>query len=135
MKKMFSILGKFSGEDLYFYRKDRELINKIKKSEQAKQKRDLALQNAGHCTCCGESAELREWDGVTIGFCESCEHVSISLDGLDDLITRKKLKSIVVDEIIARRPTLSEGESIIGDITVIYPPKRSNSIPIPSNFP
>ena len=42
--------------------------------------------------------------------CNSCEHVSISLEGLDDLMTRKKLKNIVVDEIISRREVLSEEE-------------------------
>ena len=33
------------------------------------------------------------------------------------------------------RPTISEGLSGIGEITVIYPSKISNSIPIPWNLP
>ena len=92
MKKVFSILGKMTGEDLYFYKKDRELIKKIKENNEAKKKIEDALQFAGHCTCCGEKADIIEWDGVTVGFCESCEHVSISLDNLDDLITREKIE-------------------------------------------
>ena len=57
-----------------------------------------------------EKADLQNWQGVTVAMCNSCEHVSISLEGLDDLMTRKKLKNIVVDEIISRREVLSEEE-------------------------
>ena len=110
MIKAFAKLGKIAGESLYFHKKDRELIQKIKESNRLKEKRDQALQFAGHCTCCGEKSELQTWEGVTVAMCDSCEHVSISLEGLDDLMTRKKLKNIVVDEIIARREVLSEEE-------------------------
>ena len=110
MLKTFAKLGKIASENLYFHKKDRELIKKIKENNRLKQKRDAALQFAGHCTCCGESADLQEWEGVTVALCNSCEHVSISLEGLDDLMTRKKLKNIVTDEIISRREVLSEEE-------------------------
>ena len=110
MIKAFTKLGKIASENLYFHKKDRELIQKIKESNMLKERRDHALQFAGHCTCCGEKADLQNWEGVTVAMCNSCEHVSISLEGLDDLMTRKKLKNIVVDEIISRREVLSEEE-------------------------
>ena len=110
MIRTFAKLGKIASENLYFHKKDRELIQKSKESNLLKEKRDQALQFAGHCTCCGEKADLQNWQGVTVAMCNSCEHVSISLEGLDDLMTRKKLKNIVVDEIISRREVLSEEE-------------------------
>ena len=38
MKRLFSLLGRKSAEDLYFYKKDRELIAKMKESKEAKEK-------------------------------------------------------------------------------------------------
>ena len=57
MIKTFAKIGQIASESLYFHKKDRELIQKIKESNQLKEKRDAALKNAGYCSCCGEDTQ------------------------------------------------------------------------------
>ncbi|HYX37501.1 MAG TPA: hypothetical protein VE954_30730 [Oligoflexus sp.] len=82
-------------EDEYFYKKDRELIEKMKAAE--KQKKDI-LERTQHyhkCSKCGHGMEERVREEISLLCCQHCESVHISLKTLEDLTHHNRLKLIV----------------------------------------
>ena len=70
MLKTFAKLGKIASENLYFHKKDRELIKKIKENNRLKQK------GRGSTVCwplhmLRREYDLQEWEGVTVALCNS----------------------------------------------------------------
>ena len=84
-------------EEEYFYKKERELIDKNKK--EAAQKREL-LERTSHyhkCAKCGHDMNEVLKDGVSLLACDSCESIHISLESLQALNQQGRLKSLAND--------------------------------------
>ncbi len=84
-------------EEEYFYKKERELIEKNKK--EAAQKREL-LERTSHyhkCAKCGHDMNEVTKDGVSLLACRSCESIHISLESLNSLSQHGQLKSLASD--------------------------------------
>ncbi len=82
-------------EDEYFYKKDRELIDKMKEEE--RQKKDV-LERTQHyhkCSKCGHGMEERVREELSFLLCNHCECVHISLSSLESLSQPKQLKLLV----------------------------------------
>jgi len=91
-------------EDEYFYKKDRELIEKMKTEE--RQKKDI-LERTTHyhkCSKCGHGMEERVGEEVSLLCCRNCESVHLSLKTLENLVQHSRLK-VVINEL---RDHLSE---------------------------
>ncbi len=72
-------------EDEYFYKKDRELIEKIKESE--KQKQELLERTAHYhkCSKCGQHMEEKVFDELAFLACNNCDSVHMSLSTLEKI--------------------------------------------------
>jgi ribosomal protein L37AE/L43A len=82
-------------EDEYFYKKDRELIEKMKETE--KQKKDV-LERTQHyhkCSKCGHGMEERIREEISLLCCHHCDSVHISLKTLESLSQHGKLKAVM----------------------------------------
>lgn len=86
-------------EEEYFYKKDRELIEKIKKEKaEAETQKEKAL-HLGHCPSCGsqtESIVLADGKNSKVDYCHSCGSVTMKLNDLLhlDRHTIKSLKTL-----------------------------------------
>lgn len=83
-------------EDEYFYKKDRELIERMKDAE--RQKKDI-LERTSHyhkCAKCGHTMEERIREEISLLCCHHCESVHISVRTLESL-SHGQLKVILND--------------------------------------
>lgn len=84
-------------EDEYFYKKDRELIEKMKSAEKAK--KDI-LERTSHyhkCSKCGHGMEERVREDISLLCCLHCESVHITLSTLENLGHHGRLKVVLND--------------------------------------
>ena len=84
-------------EEEYFYKKDRELIEKMKESE--KQRVEL-LNRTSHyhkCGCCGHDMNELVHEDVSLLQCQNCDHVHVSLETLESLTQGRKLKNLITE--------------------------------------
>lgn len=85
-------------EDEYFYKKDRELIEKMKTEE--RQKKDILERTAHYhkCSKCGHGMEERVREEISLLCCRNCESVHISVKTLASLAQHNRLK-VVLNEL------------------------------------
>lgn len=81
-------------EDEYFYKKDRELIEKNKKETQ--QKKELLERTAHYhkCAKCGHDMEELVRDQISLLMCTGCECVHLSRETLESLGQHGRLRSL-----------------------------------------
>src|SRR6478735_11732387 len=84
-------------EDEYFYKKDRELIDKMKETE--RQKQDILERTAHYHKCgkCGHAMEERVREEISLLCCQHCESVHLSIKTLENLSHHGLLKLLVSD--------------------------------------
>jgi Zn finger protein HypA/HybF involved in hydrogenase expression len=84
-------------EDEYFYKKDRELIEKMKSAEKAK--KDILERTAHYhkCSKCGHDMEERVREDVSLLCCHHCESMHISLSTLENLGHHGRLNVVLND--------------------------------------
>ncbi len=82
-------------EEEYFYKKDRELIEKMKATEKAK--KDILERTAHYhkCSKCGHGMEERVREEISLLCCRHCESVHISLTTLENLGHHGRLKVLL----------------------------------------
>lgn len=84
-------------EEEYFFKKDRELIEKNKR--EAQQKKDL-LERTSHyhkCAKCGHDMEEIVRDQTAILMCHGCESIHLTVEGLETLLHQGRMKSLSSD--------------------------------------
>lgn len=74
-------------EDEYFARRDRELINKLKREKEQQFKEDLQAATEMICPRCGKTLHERIEHGVTLDECAGCGGVWLDKGELDALAT------------------------------------------------
>ena len=86
-------------EDEYFYKKDRELIEKIKERE--RQKKDLLARTEHYhkCAKCGQQMEDRVWDDIRFLACNHCASVHMSLETLERIRDQHQKTKTFVGEL------------------------------------
>jgi rubrerythrin len=72
-------------EDEYFARRDRELIEKLKREKEQEFKKDLHAAKDMTCPRCGKTLQQRVERGVTVDQCPSCGGVWLDKGELDVL--------------------------------------------------
>ncbi len=79
-------------EDEYFYKKDRELIEKIKEKE--RQKQELLERTAAYhkCAKCGHTMEEKVFEDLAVLACDNCDSVHVSLSTLEKVHSPNKWK-------------------------------------------
>ncbi len=82
-------------EDEYFYKKDRELIEKMKATEKQKQEILERTQHYHKCSKCGHGMDEKVRDDISFLFCKHCECVHLSLNTLEGLGQHGQLKLLV----------------------------------------
>lgn len=73
-------------EDEFFARRDRELINKLKRDKEQQFNQDLQAAKELICPRCGKTLQERVEHGVTIDQCANCGGVWLDKGELDALI-------------------------------------------------
>jgi hypothetical protein len=76
-------------EDLYFAKRDRELLEKLKQKQPEKAAAEPA-PTLGRCPKCGAALAERNIDGVTVDQCGSCGGVWLDAGELETLAGREK---------------------------------------------
>ncbi|WP_141735507.1 hypothetical protein [Oligoflexus tunisiensis] len=84
-------------EDEYFYKKDRELIDKMKAAEQQKKEILERTQHYHKCSKCGHGMEERVRGEISLLCCHHCESVHLSLRTLESLAHHGRLKAVIND--------------------------------------
>ena len=82
-------------EDEYFYKKDRELIDKMKEEERKKNDILERTQHYHKCSKCGHGMEERFREEISFLLCKNCECVHIAMSSLESLGQPKQLKLLV----------------------------------------
>jgi NADH pyrophosphatase NudC (nudix superfamily) len=82
-------------EEEYFYKKERELIDKMKATEQAKKDILERTQHYHKCGKCGHGMEERTQEEVSLLCCRHCESVHIPLKTLENLGHHGRLKVVL----------------------------------------
>ncbi len=90
-------------EDEYFYKKDRELIDKMHEEEARKQELLARTSHYHKCACCGHGMQDKVHDEVQFLQCENCDNVQFSLQNLESLTQGRKLKNLVTDLLIRKQ--------------------------------
>ncbi|MCX6127800.1 MAG: hypothetical protein NTX25_01895 [Proteobacteria bacterium] len=82
-------------EDEYFYKKDRDLIEKLKESE--RQKHELLELTAHYhkCAKCGHDMQERQRDELSFLCCNYCSSIHLNMATLDALAHHGRLKAFL----------------------------------------
>lgn len=84
-------------EEEYFYKKERELIEKNKRSEAQKKELLERTQHYHKCSTCGHDMEEVVKDEFSLLFCQHCESVHMRLADLNGRQAPGKLKMMFMD--------------------------------------
>jgi hypothetical protein len=82
-------------EEEYFYKKDRELIEKMHESERKKQELLARTAHYHKCGCCGHDMKETVHDDLQFLQCQHCENVQVSMEMLEVMSHGKKLKNLI----------------------------------------
>src|SRR5262245_38077754 len=77
-------------EDQYFAQRDRELLEKLKKSKAQDQESALREASVGRCPKCGQRLEERVINEVTVDECPGCEGLWFDKGEYESLAKREK---------------------------------------------
>ena len=89
--------AKNSNEEEYFYKKDRELIEKTKEKEAQKQMAEEMHSHLGKCPTCGDGLERRLAFGKHFTHCHGCKTMQIKTETLKELLEDKNLKKVLFE--------------------------------------
>ncbi|SMF20083.1 hypothetical protein [Pseudobacteriovorax antillogorgiicola] len=84
----------------YFYKKDRELIDKIKEKEALKLLDQERSSHQNKCSMCGHEMEQKSMEGASFLYCSECKSLHMAVQDLDNLSLRHKLRNVVSDLLI-----------------------------------
>ncbi len=84
-------------EEEYFYKKEREIIEKNKRSEQEKQQLLARTQHYHKCAKCGHDMEEVVKESLSMLVCHTCESVHLSLSDVEALQHQGKFKVLMMD--------------------------------------
>lgn len=99
-------------EEEYFYKKDRELIEKMHEDERKKQELLSRTAHYHKCGCCGHDMKETVHDALQVLQCQNCENVSLSMETLELLTQGKRFKNLVTELQIRREEALKEKEQL-----------------------
>jgi hypothetical protein len=95
-------------EEEYFYKKDRELIDKMHEEERKKQELLARTAHYHKCSSCGHGMKESVHDDLQILQCQNCENVSLSMETLELLTQGRRFKNLVTELQIRREESLKE---------------------------
>jgi ribosomal protein L37AE/L43A len=84
-------------EEEYFYKKERELIEKLKETERRKKELFERTAHYHKCAKCGHEMEERVREDLSLLVCRHCESVHLPLATLDVLSNPHKMKMLLSD--------------------------------------
>lgn len=99
-------------EEEYFYKKDRELIDKMHEVERKKQELLARTAHYHKCGCCGHDMKETVHLEMQLLQCQNCENVSLSMETLELLTQGKRLKNLINELQIRREETLRREEEL-----------------------
>ena len=84
-------------EEEYFLKKDRELIDKMKKTEV--QKAQLLERTAHYhkCGCCGHDMQVKTFENLEFMQCQSCESLQFTPKAAEALSRGRSLRNLLTD--------------------------------------
>ena len=85
----------------FFYKKDREFIEKIKKNEALKADYLERTTHHNKCAHCGSGMKAISQEDAEFLYCGSCESLHFSLSELDSLSVRHRLRNVISSLLIA----------------------------------
>ncbi len=99
-------------EEEYFYKKARELIDKMHEDERKKQELLARTAHYHKCACCGHNMKETVHDELQLLQCENCENVHVSMETLELLTQGKRFKNLVTELQIRREEAQKEKEEL-----------------------
>lgn len=84
-------------EEEYFMKKERELINRIKKREQERMEQEEKSSHIDRCSFCGTQMEHCSAYDVDILYCHGCESVHMNLGDIEALMDSHHLRQLISD--------------------------------------
>ena len=82
-------------EEEYFYKKDRELIDRMHEVEHNKQELLARTAHYHKCACCGHGMKQKAHEDITFLQCGNCENVHFTLANFEALAHGKQLKNLI----------------------------------------
>lgn len=86
----------------FFYKKDQELIAKIKQEEAQKVDQAERAPHVGRCTQCGAQTEERSLGEASYRYCSQCSSIHINVADLDSISVHHKMRTLISDLLIER---------------------------------
>lgn len=99
-------------EEEYFYKKDRELIEKMHEDERKKQELLARTAHYHKCGCCGHDMKETVHDTLQLLQCQNCENVSMSMETLELLTQGRRLKNLVSELQLRHEEALKAKEDL-----------------------
>lgn len=99
-------------EEEYFYKKDRELIEKMHEDERKKQELLARTAHYHKCSCCGHDMKETVHENLQVLQCQNCENVHLSMETLELLTQGRRLKNLVTELQIRREEALKVKEEL-----------------------
>jgi len=84
-------------EEEYFYKKDRELIEKMHETERKKQELLARTAHYHKCGCCGHDMKENTLEEIEFLQCQHCENVQVSFEMLELMSHGRKLKNLITE--------------------------------------
>jgi hypothetical protein len=89
-------------EQEYFYRKERELINRLHEEKRLAEGNAEKSTHLNCCAFCGTGMEQKDYRGTSYLYCQGCDSIHIGLDSLDDMAIHHRLKKFVSELLVSR---------------------------------
>lgn len=99
-------------EEEYFYKKDRELIEKMHEDERKKQELLARTAHYHKCACCGHDMKETVHDDLQFLQCTTCENVHMSMETLQLLTQGKRFKTLVNELQIRHEELVNSDEEL-----------------------
>lgn len=84
-------------EEEYFYKKDRELIEKMQETERKKQELLSRTAHYHKCGCCGHDMKETVHDGLEFLQCQHCENIQVSMEMLELMSQGRRLRALITE--------------------------------------